>query len=79
MLGRTGKDKITGFVGVITGHARYISGCSQVLLSPKAGADGAAKDAQWFDEQRIEIDESVPAIVLNNADTPGCDRAAPKR
>lgn len=77
-LGRTYKDKITGFQGIATGHARYISGCSQVLVAPKTNADGSLRDSQWFDEQRLEaVGEEV--MTLDNGDTPGCDKAAPKR
>jgi hypothetical protein len=77
-FGRKYKDKVTGFAGVATGHAHYISGCAQVLLAPPVGSDGAMRESQWFDEQRLETiggDE----ITLDNGKTPGCDRAAPKR
>jgi hypothetical protein len=76
-LGYTGVDRITGFRGVITGHTRYLTGCSQLLLSPPA-KDGAYVDGQWFDEQRVTITEDEP-VVLDNGATPGCDRPAPKR
>jgi hypothetical protein len=78
-LGITVKDKITGFTGVVTGFVVYISGCNQALVVPKAKADGSLSDAQWFDEQRLDIDSSVAPIVLDNAKTPGSDMPAPKR
>ncbi len=77
-FGHKAKDSITGFEGVITGHVRYISGCSQVLLSPTVDGDGKKRDGEFFDEQRIEILDA-PQIRLNNGTTPGCDKAAPKR
>lgn len=77
-LGMTYKDKITGFTGVCTGICNYISGCNQALLVPKCGEDGTAKDSQWYDVQRLEPMDA-PVITLNNDETPGCDRAAPKR
>lgn len=36
MLGKTLRDRITGFSGICTGHARYLTGCDQYLLNPKA-------------------------------------------
>lgn len=77
-LGRKYKDKVTGFEGTATGHAKYISGCSQVLLAPPVTAEGAMRDSQWFDEQRLTAQEGEK-IVLDNSATPGCDKAAPKR
>lgn len=78
-LGKTYQDKISNFRGVATGHARYISGCSQVLLAPTVAADGSYKQGEWFDEQRCEEVKNVPTINLDNGATPGCDRAAPRR
>ena len=77
-LGKKYKDKITGFEGVATGRATYISGCDQVLLAPKCADDGTAKDAHWYDIQRVDPLEGE-AISLDNSKTPGCDLAAPKR
>lgn len=77
-MGRKYKDKVTGFEGTATGHAHYISGCSQVLLAPPVTADGAMRDSQWFDEQRLTAQDG-DVIVLDNGTTPGCDKAAPKR
>lgn len=77
-FGKKYKDKITGFEGVATGKAEYISGCNQALLAPTVGSDGALKDSQWLDVQRLE---ELPGktIALDNGDAPGCDRAAPTR
>ena len=75
-LGKTYKDKITGFQGVATGEAKYISGCDQVLLIPPA-KEGAYVDGQWFDVQRCEEVDRDP-VVLDNAKSPGCDKPAPK-
>jgi hypothetical protein len=77
MLGLTCKDRITGFTGVVMGHCFYLSGCSQALLVPPMH-EGKLQESQWFDVQRLE-DTGAPAIVLENGDTPGFDKAAPKR
>lgn len=78
-LGRKATDKVTGFTGIITGLCYYISGCNQALLNPRVGPDGASREPNWFDVQRLDVDEAVDAIVLDNGATPGSDMAAPKR
>jgi hypothetical protein len=77
-LGRTYKDKITGFTGVATGYVHYISGCNQALLAPPVGADGKMPEGQWFDEQRLEA-QANERIVLENSLGNGFDREPPKR
>ena len=54
-LGRKVKDKITGFEGIVTDHVNYLSGCNQCLVAPRVGNDGCSKDAQWIDDQRLEV------------------------
>ena len=76
-MGREYKDKITGFRGICTGKAEYISGCSQVLITPKV-KKGEGTKAEWFDEQRLE-QIGRKTITLDNEETPGCDMAAPIR
>jgi hypothetical protein len=75
-LGLTGKDKITGFVGIITGHCEYISGCDQLLLTPRMSND-KLEDGRWYDDQRIDIMKGQKKIVLDNDKTPGFDIQAP--
>lgn len=77
-LGREYRDKITGFKGVATGYVQYITGCNQALLAPQVGQDGALRDSQWFDEQRLD-ETGERTIVLSNGTSPGFDKAAPKR
>lgn len=73
-LGVTVTDRISGFTGIVTGRVEYISGCNQLLVTPKAG-----KDAAWFDEQRCKVDIRRAAIVLDNSGNPGHDKSAPVR
>lgn len=72
-------DQITGFAGRVTGVAHYLSGYSQALVAPKVGDDGAFRDPQWFDVQRLMPDASAGVVVLDNGATPGADGTAPKR
>lgn len=53
-LGQKGRDKITGFDGIIVGRAQYLTGCDQYALAPLA-RDGKIEPSQWFDEGRIEV------------------------
>lgn len=78
LLGLSGRDRITGFQGVITGQTHYISGCAQVCLMPSVDKDGKPREGQWFDEQRIELND-LARIVLDNGSTPGPDMPAPIR
>ena len=78
-IGRKVKDKITGFTGIVTGHVEYISGCNQCLVVPPVKKDGSLIDAQWFDDQRIQLIGVDDPITLENILTPGADKAAPIR
>ncbi len=76
-LGVTARDKITGFEGVTVAVAHYISGCSQVLLAPRVDEKGGYRESHWFDEQRCTT-VGPEVIKLDNGNTPGADKAAPK-
>jgi hypothetical protein len=78
-LGFKGRDLITGFSGIITGKVHYITGCNQLLLTPSIGADGKPGEAQWIDEQRVELEGSDPAVALTGPVGYGPDREPPKR
>ena len=77
-LGITVVDKVTGFTGIVLGFVQYISGCNQALVSPPLAQDGSFRESQWFDVQRLQRDNDVDALILDNGATPGFDRAAPK-
>jgi hypothetical protein len=77
VLGKTMKDQITGFQGVVTGRCEYLTGCHQLLLSPKMEKGGKPECAEWFDEQRC-LPVRAKRIVLDNSKTPGFDKPAPQ-
>lgn len=59
-LGNKAKDKITGFTGVLTGRAEYLTGCTQYSLQPECKEDGSFISANWFDEGRlIDLGNSI--------------------
>jgi len=54
-LGNRARDKVTGFTGIITGHAKHLYGCDTYGLTPVVDKDGKIQDPSWFDEGRLEI------------------------
>ncbi len=72
-LGDEVEDSITGFRGIVTGIARYITGCVQVLIVPRKGCEPAKPgDECWIDEKRLLLIYSklyfVPDTVRERAD-----------
>jgi len=47
-MGRVGKDKVTGFVGTVTGRSEYINGCIHLMLEAKAKL-GTKPVHAWFE------------------------------
>ena len=65
VLGATVRDAITGYGGVVTGRADYITGCNQYLVQPeRVTKDGAVVSAQWFDEHRLLVDDGAELLSL---------------
>lgn len=54
-LGQKAKDKISGFTGIVIGHAEYITGCDQYCIAPESKDSSKIESSQWFDEGRIWI------------------------
>lgn len=50
-MGQRGKDKITGFTGIVTGRSEYINGCVHLMLEATA-KPGQKPVHSWFDEER---------------------------
>lgn len=79
-LGDSAKDKITGFEGVVTGRAEYLTGCDQYVLQPKCKDDssGSYPSAEWFDEGRLVlIVKSVVSEESVRGSKKGSDYSAP--
>lgn len=58
-LGKTGTDIITGFSGIITAAACYITGCDQYSLTAEVKDNYTEGRQGWFDVNRIEISDKV--------------------
>jgi hypothetical protein len=78
VIGRTVRDKVTGFSGIVVGRVEYLTGCNQLLVQPKV-LDGKMVESAWLDEQRCWTEDTIDALVIDNGINPGCDRAAPRR
>lgn len=78
-LGKEVRDKITGFEGVCTGYAKYLYGCDQYNIVPKAKVgEGTLESPQWFDEGRIEvIGPGVSADEVQGSKPGGPNRDSP--
>ena len=62
-LGSKVRDMINGFEGVAVARADYLYGCVRVLVEPQTLRDGNPIDAQWWDEQRLEVLQELPIPV----------------
>lgn len=54
LLGYKGKDKITGFEGILTSISFELYGCVQILINAGLDKEGKFRDSCWFDAKRIE-------------------------
>lgn len=48
-------ETVTGFSGVITGTAFYLTGCTQHLITQQFVPEGKEPIALWYDEGRINF------------------------
>jgi len=53
-MGAEVTDQVTGFKGVVTGRAEYLTGCRQYGVQPKMKkGEKSLPRQQWFDEDRL--------------------------
>lgn len=78
-LGWEAEDKITGYKGVITAYASYLTGCDQISLTPRKQS-GEPK-THWFDINRVTLkgNKAVINIETSTPETKGCDIPAPSK
>ena len=53
VLGVIVRDRVTGFLGRVTGRVQYMTGCNQYLVQPEPKGTGWI-EARWFDEHRLD-------------------------
>jgi len=77
ILGNYVKDKITGFKGIVTARAEYLTGCIQFLVASEEGMPG---DGKWFDKARITIGSAdIFDLRKKTAEAPAGPQNSPKR
>lgn len=70
-LGSKARDIITGFTGIITSRATYLTGCDQYCIKPqKLMKDGSMQEGVYFDIEQIEILDAKP-LKVNTRPTGG--------
>lgn len=72
------RDIITGFEGIITARTDYLNRCVRYGVQPQELHDGKPVEAQWFDEEQVEVIE-LNAITINKDQTGGPGIVAPPR
>jgi len=77
VLGCTVQDRISGFIGVVTGLVYYVTGCNQALVQPRSKPDGDYIQSQWFDLERL--DRCGNEVIKLRDGNPGFDKPAPRR
>ena len=70
------EDVITGFKGTMTGYVKYITGCSQYLVSPKRDSGGKP---EWVDESRLKAGKGKKIVISTPFGDNGPDLQAPIR
>jgi hypothetical protein len=64
LLGKSAKDRVTGFVGVVSTIAFDLYGCVQAVLTPPVDKDGKNVDGRFFDVNRLEITNETRCMPL---------------
>lgn len=82
-LGIRARDSITKFEGIIIVRSQHLTNCNQYAILPtELDKDGKRRDAEWFDEQRIEVLSATPLQLPGakpaGAEKPGADEPLPR-
>lgn len=75
-LGIEAKDVVTGVKGVLSGYAKYITGCDQYLIQPQ-GNGKTYPTSSWVDEGRLKILNKGKVLIkfedVKSDEGDGCD------
>lgn len=55
IIGKTAKDTVTGFHGLVTARCEYLTGPARLQIAAPADKSGAFREPEWFDEERCQI------------------------
>jgi hypothetical protein len=79
-LGSKVKDVVSGFEGITTGRAEYLTGCAQYLVAPPGlDKDGKLKDAHWFDEGKLVVTAAPTKAIAAVGNQPQVANGGPQR
>ncbi len=52
---------VTGFEGVVTGYADYLTGCEQYCVKPTTlDKDGKMQNGHWLDQDQLDKVKAAP-------------------
>lgn len=71
-LGTPVRDVITKFSGIAVSRIEYLTGCTQMGVTPEA-KDGKINDTQYFDCDRLEITGAALQLPMTTAGGPNRD------
>jgi len=55
-LGDRAEDRISGYKGIVTAIAKYLNGCTRILIEPeKLDDDGKMLKSLWFDDVQVKV------------------------
>lgn len=60
-LGVTVKDRITGFMGIVTARVEYLNGCIQYCVKPEISEDGKMPEGEYIDRDQLEV---IPRKII---------------
>lgn len=69
VMGKTVKDRITGFAGIVECVSFDLYGCVQVAVKPNMlTKDGSTPEGKWFDHKRLEVINHNRVLEMPNFD-----------
>lgn len=75
-LGDLVRDKVTGFVGIVTSRTEWLHGCVRVGVQPQGpNKDGQSFKVESFDEMQLDIEQRQAVkpsdtVVIVDSDEP---------
>lgn len=61
-LGDRVKDRITGFMGIITAECKYLNGCVSFQIRPEGLHEEELIKSEWIDEKQLVLMEMERSI-----------------
>ena len=69
LMGKTVKDRITGYEGVVEVLSFWLTGCVNAGIRGKLDKDGKVPELEYFDTKRLECQEAKK--VTMDEENPG--------